>query len=446
MIGAVLKDRLERKINQQMNRLIGTTPTILVPNVRIHGKQVEKLLAHKYLAAKGGTVFRNAIRYFHYPVDCHQENVDETPLYASLAHVTAKMVAVDPDELRRRTQHRMAKDLSSLLLPGCPFGIFRLRDILFPLITKLLYELMFDRECSREKARILSDSSQNVLKSAKGLVLPDLAMRRLALDCIREELQTSARGQRFFEGSDLPEEIKSKHMLGVVFHTGSIQTVEFTSHVLLELAKLPEIVSRIRNECLNTVDLDTVLMESLRMFPLTGMTNRIATQDILLENGARIRCGQQVLFDFKKHQDFGYQDADVFMPERWLNIKKADVCYMPFGIGSRKCPAERFAHGLTKELVAGIADRFDILAPVEHSRSLDGGGLCCLVRRSADASDRALLSVIGAYLRVRDAVDQFRFDVLKVINFPRIVQAAQKLTEGDLQQRRFNDPASAEPS
>jgi hypothetical protein len=405
---------------------------MLVPNARISGKQVEKLLAHKHLAQKGETVFRNTIRYFHDPVDCHQENMEESPLYASLARSTARMLAVEPDDLRRLAQHRMAKDFSRLLLPGFRFGILRLRDILFPLTTRLLYEVLFQRPCSDETARILSDSGQNVLKSSKGLALPDRRMRRLALECVGEDLQSNPKAQRFFEGSDLAPEIRAKHILGVAFHTGSIQVVEFASHVLLELAKQPEIVSRIRTEPHNTGHVDTVLMESLRMFPLTGMTNRIATQDVMLENGARIRRGLQVLFDFKSHQRVGYEDPDVFRPERWLNMNKADACYMPFGMGPRKCPAERFAHLLTTELVTGIVERFDILAPVEHVRSLDGGGLCCLIDRSWDASDRTVIPAIGAYLRVRDGVDQLKFDLLKIVIFPRVVQAAQKPAQKSL--------------
>ena len=257
----------------------------------------------------------------------------------------------------------------------------------------------------------------------KGLRMPDLALRDRTLLRLMAEVERHDRCRQLFGEEELSTEIRAKHLQGVFFNSGSIQLAECVSHVLVEASR--HLGAAADSVLASEAYLDSVLTETLRLYPLFGFTNRVATRDIHLEDGKVIKSGQQILIDFMRHHRAGYKDPEKWQPERWAHTKTTDSNYMPFGVGPRKCPAERFSRLVIKRLVATLVQTCHVHSPTQHFRSLDGGGLAVLVRRSGMAPPPPLVSGLRAYVRLRDTFDQFHFYATKLRTFPRIVEAAR---------------------
>lgn len=416
---------LLRLTERQRRRLLtGDVSTVVIPNSSINGKQVETLLACPSLARKNGTVARDVINYFHQPVDCHQENLEDSVLYERFAEATRRMLAIEPEKLGVLVARRIETDFPCLVPSDRGFSVLRLRDALIPTTTRLFYTLLFGRDCLEEQAELLSRSCLDVLRTIKGITLPNIELRLRALDCLREAVQQRQGAPDPWPLRDLPTDVQAKHVLGVFFHTANIQIAEFASHTLVEIAKRDSLASQCVGEN-DSAFTAAVLNESLRLFPLFGITNRVALRDIAIRGCSVIRAGEQIFFDFRSHQRFGYDDPDQFRPERWLSRPTAGACFMPFGAGRRRCPAERLSRQLTTAIIRGILHRYKVFAPIEHNRSLEGGALCCLVNREAAVWPRLFFPLVIAYVSSRDLVEQVGYRIIKLWRFPQIVRAAQ---------------------
>lgn len=93
---------------------------------------------------------------------------------------------------------------------------------------------------------------------------------------------------------------------------------------------------------------ESVLAESMRLFPPAWTVGRLATEDHEF-NGFRIPKKSLVLASqFVMHRDARFwENAEDFIPERWekLSIKEAGnkFIYFPFSKGVRNCVGENFA-------------------------------------------------------------------------------------------------------
>lgn len=70
-----------------------------------------------------------------------------------------------------------------------------------------------------------------------------------------------------------------------------------------------------------------------------------------------------------------FTDPYRFDPERWLetphnsdHLNKMNQHFMPFGLGSRVCVAQRLAMIVMRVVIASIVRNFDIVAPPETTR------------------------------------------------------------------------------
>lgn len=432
---------LQRKSSEERRSIFASdTPTITIPNQEIKGWLVEKLMGHKDISHKSGTLARNIINYFHYPADCHQENLDDGPLYSVLSQVTARILAVDPKRLAALVDECLDHELLRLFPRHRSFAVVRLRDLLIPVTTRIFYALIFGTKCPDELVGLLADNCLQVIRTIKGLGMPDFGMRDRTLDRLAAEVARSDRCSQWFPDGEISVAIRAKHLQGVFFNSGSIQLAECVSHVLIETTKSAYKRRQRRDaaaESLPESALDAVLDETLRLYPLFGVTNRIAVQDIKL-HGLVLRKGTQILIDFMRHHRSGYASAESWQPERWQHVKKSECSYMPFGAGPRRCPAERFSRLLTKHLITGLLKACEVDSPTRHFRSLDGGGLAVLWRHRRGAAfsrpeagepslyRRPLHFCLRSYVQLRDAFEQFQFYAKKRRTFPRIAEEARQ--------------------
>ncbi len=143
------------------------------------------------------------------------------------------------------------------------------------------------------------------------------------------------------------------------------------TNVFFNLARNPHVYAKLRQEISEMGDRETkwtferlkslrylqyVINESFRLNPPIGTNTRMALRDTCLPTGGGpsgygtssiyVRKGDIISFSFyalHRRQDLFGNDANVFRPERWENLRPGHWSYLPFGGGPRVCPGQQLA-------------------------------------------------------------------------------------------------------
>ncbi|XP_046981424.1 cytochrome P450 4c21-like [Schistocerca americana] len=129
--------------------------------------------------------------------------------------------------------------------------------------------------------------------------------------------------------------------------------------------------------------LESIIKETLRLFPTVPVLPRVATEDIWLSGGSAERVSVPkgtLLFvlPFLTHRlpQF-FQDPQRFDPSRFLEdrVGKEHACsYLPFGLGARNCVGSQYAPLQLKVYLADILRRFRFL-PCNRREDLEDSAL-----------------------------------------------------------------------
>jgi len=403
---------------QRMRLLCGSDePTVMLPSGSLRGPVVEWLLAHKSTQSRGGTVLRDVINHFHAPVECHQESLEAGDLYDQLAPATRRALNAPKAWI-----HQIFADAVREVEPtgARSFRSVRLWSVLAPVVARVLHRHLFSERCDNEVTGWIVESVRQTHLSIKGIVPVRASVRWRLIDYIERTLVRHDGCPAIFGAdSKLPIELRAKHLVGVFFHTGLIQIVEFTIHALVAIAQHPRVESALLDPKRAPDYLSWVLDETLRLYPLFGVTNRVLTEDIQLDDGRVLARGTQLVVDFEQHQRVGWEAPESFLPERWQVGNPDLASFMPFGRGTRRCPAARFAQAAVSAMVMDLVSRFIIRAPLDHVRSIDDGGLCIMRPRGRGSTTLEDAAVAG--LGVYGTVEQIGYQLAKLFVFPRTV-------------------------
>ncbi len=91
------------------------------------------------------------------------------------------------------------------------------------------------------------------------------------------------------------------------------------------------------------IDYVATIKESLRLYPPVWAIGRVCMETQNL-SGTIIRRGESVVISpFALHRAREYwNQASIFLPERFLDDRRQFSAFMPFGMGLRRCPAARW--------------------------------------------------------------------------------------------------------
>jgi len=147
--------------------------------------------------------------------------------------------------------------------------------------------------------------------------------------------------------------------------------------------------------------MDTVILESMRLSPGIPSTNRVATTDVAIGESLTFQSGTNFVFDLERYHRTGFDRPNEFIPERWQNVNKKDMNYMPFGVGKQRCPAERFTLAVARDIILRILSSLDIVAPIGFgllfsTKPQIANDVCCIVRRPSPG----VLELIGIRFRL----------------------------------------------
>ncbi|XP_049795496.1 cytochrome P450 4c21-like isoform X3 [Schistocerca nitens] len=129
--------------------------------------------------------------------------------------------------------------------------------------------------------------------------------------------------------------------------------------------------------------LESIIKETLRLFPTVPVLPRVATEDIWLSGGSAERVSVPkgtllLVLPFLTHRlpQF-FQDPQRFDPSRFLEdrVGKEHACsYLPFGLGARNCVGSQYARLQLKVYLADILRRFRFL-PCNRREDLEDSAL-----------------------------------------------------------------------
>ncbi|KAE9566254.1 Cytochrome P450 monooxygenase eqxH [Colletotrichum fructicola] len=172
----------------------------------------------------------------------------------------------------------------------------------------------------------------------------------------------------------------------VAIHT----TSDLLQTVLIDLARNPELIQPLRDELARVLPaeglkktalynlklMDSVIKESQRMKPVLLSTwRRLATADITLSNGFKIRKGQKIIANNTHMWDEQwYENASKYDGYRFLNMRSTDEekyahlvstssKHPGFGHGQHACPGRFFAANEIKIALAHILLKYDWKLP-----------------------------------------------------------------------------------
>ena len=284
----------------------------------------------------------------------HQEHLEAGPRYDEVAKCTRHILVKskkDSEELTRRVARHV--------LDGVRPGLVRLRDEMMPIWAELYYELVFDEPCP-PRARELIVAHADDVASALKCVRPRNMRRRARLTkYLRQRL---ADVPHPLPESLTPEE-QAYYLQGTFFTTAVVQMSEAMAHLLMIIARDDGLQRRLAG---HPEDIDRVIDDGLRAYPLFGIAHRISTADIELDQ-LTIPAGTVLCFSYP---DFAEQST------------KEE--FIPFGVAqNRACPARGLAPPTMRVVTQEVLRRFDLASTAAHTRSIPNRGPALLTPRGA---------------------------------------------------------------
>jgi hypothetical protein len=387
---------------------------VVVPNAEVDADRFTELYEHPAASGRSkGAALSDLFWYWLSPgPEVHQEHLEPGPRYDAVARTTAAILAGSSAELSAAAALRTARVLDELV-PG-DAALVRLRDLMMPVWAEFFYGLVFREPCPPQARRLIVANAEDVINSLKNTRLRHMRrrerltrylLRRLAAGDVPHELPAELETARD----------RAHYLQGTFFNTAVVQMSEAMAHLLLVLAAEPGVQRRLAEHPEDDRDLSNVLNETLRMYPLFGIAHRITDADIDLGGGARYPAGTVLCFDYPAYHATGYDDPDVFDPDRWNLLSAKHAHHIPFGVAAnRPCPAWRLAPLIMRAATREVLARFTLHTAVSHTRSIPHRAPCLLVRR-----DRPLppyrIAAVRLFLRIRDRWEDVGRSLLQLV-------------------------------
>ncbi|QLE74599.1 cytochrome P450 [Streptomyces rectiverticillatus] len=383
VVAASLPSWLPRLVITARNRVLaaaGSEEDVTIPGPRIGADRLREVYAHPHAHGRGpGSKLSDLIWYLIHPVGhVHQEHMSSGPFHSELAGCTRGILAgsgLDVEDLARRCARRVLDGTDPASLRSV-----RLRDMAMEMTAEFFHELVFRTPCPPGARKLITANADDALGATKFTRLRHLDRRAALTAYLLERIRAGAISCAL--PTSLDDEHRALYLHGNVFGTGVAQLAEGLSHLLLALAHHLEIQQRMADEPADVAFYDRAINESLRMYPLFGISQRITTGPIDI-GGETLPTGSVLVFDYEAYQRSGFEDPDRFDPDRWLTLSPKDATFIPFGVaGNRPCPARGLSTVFMRAVTAEVLPRFVLYSSAGHTRSMPNRAPCVLMPRT----------------------------------------------------------------
>ena len=343
--------------------------------------------------------------------EIHQEHIEPGERYDQVARATRRILSISRRAARELCIHSVRRVLHRAEISGTK--LVRLRDLLMPLWADFYYQLVFGEASTALARQLIVDNANDVVTALKCCGLRHMGRRHRLTQFLIAKLEAGE------VPHPLPESLSTReralYLQGTFFNTAVVQMSEAMVHLLLALAQHQEIQARLAAHPEDERYFDRVIDETLRLYPLFGISHRIASADIALDERTSIPKGTVLCFNHPQFHQVGFEHPDRFDPDRWEHLSAYQANYIPFGVSAnRPCLAQGLAPLTMRVAAVEILRHFALYSSASHTRSIPHRGPCVLVPRVGQANPRVphLHLII---LRFRDRLEDCWRSVVQLI-------------------------------
>ena len=355
--------------------------------------------------------------------EIHQEHVEPGGRYEEIARTTRRILSVPKKAAEELTAICVARVLSGPAVQNAKW--VRLRDLMMPVWAEFYHQLVFGERCPSMVLELIVGNANDVATALKCCGLRHMEKRHRLTRFLVEKLQTGDLRHELPES--LSTEERALYLQGAFFNTAVVQMSEAMAHLLMVLAVHQDVQARAADNLEDDRYLRNVIDETLRLYPLFGISHRITSADIALNEGTTIPRGTVVCFNHPQYHRLGFERPDAFDPDRWEKISAHEVNYIPFGVtANRPCPAQGLAPVTMRAAAREILRHWVLYSSASHTRSIPNRGPCLLVPR-AERDDPRLRRALLILMRLRDRWEDVWRSVTQLVLGTYMVWDARRL-------------------
>jgi Cytochrome P450 len=416
---------------------------IAIPGPLIGSRRFKQVYAHP--AADGrsyGAALSDLFWYWLSPgPEMHQEHLEPGEKYDEVARTTRHILALPSKAAEDLTARCVGRAMDEQRIESAK--VVRLRDLMMPVWAAFYYELVFERECPRDARELIVGNANDVVTALKCCGLRHMARRERLTRFLIGKMRAGELPHALPERLSIEE--RAFYLQGVFFNTAVVQMSEAMTHLFLLIAQHPDVQDRLAAHPDDHEYLDRVITESLRVYPLFGISHRITSAEIGVDERTTIPRGSVLCFNHSDFHHEGFDDPERFDPDRWRGRSTREANYIPFGVvGNRPCPAQALALVTMRVAASEVLRRFSLHSSVQHTRSIPHRGPCLLVSKAAGYDARLARAVLWS-MRIRDSWEDVARSVVQLVLGTYMVWEARRLR---LCQRYFDgkDPRGGAPT
>ena len=355
--------------------------------------------------------------------EMHQEHLEPGKKYEEVAHTTGRMLAIPMKTAEELTTRCVAQ-----VLGECDFDlpkIVRLRDLMMPIWAEFYYELVFGEPCPRAARNLIVGNANDVATALKCCGLRHMERRHCLTRFLEAKLLAGKIPHSLPAGLSIEE--RALYLQGTFFNTAVVQMSESMVHLLMAVAHHQNVQARLAANLEDERYLDHVIAETLRLYPLFGISHRIVSADIPVDERTTIPKGSVVCFKHPEYHRVGFERPERFDPDRWEKLSARIANYIPFGVpANRPCPAQGLATVTMRAAARALLGAFAVYSSAGHTRSIPNRGLCLLEARAGEGDPR-LREASLLFMRLRDRWEDVGRSIKQLILGTYMVWDARRL-------------------
>jgi hypothetical protein len=330
--------------------------------------------------------------------EMHQEHLEPGEKYEEVARTTGHMLAIPMKTAEELTTRCVARVLSERKVASP--RLVRLRDLMMPVWAEFYYELVFGKPCPPAARDLIVGNANDVVTALKCCGLRHMEKRHRLTRFLEAKLAAGEVPHPL--PAHLSTEERAFYLQGTFFNTAVVQMSEAMVHLLMAVAQHQEVQARLAANMEAERYLDHVIAETLRLYPLFGISHRITSADLPVDERTTIPKGSVVCFNHPEYHRVGFYEPGRFDPARWEKLSAREVNYIPFGVpANRPCPAQGLAPVTMRAAAREMLRRFAFYTSAGHTRSIPNRGPCLLVPRAGEGNLRRREAWL-LFMRLRD--------------------------------------------
>jgi hypothetical protein len=386
---------------------------IAIPGKFVDAAHFKQVYSHP--AANGrsrGAALSDLFWYWLSPgPEMHQEHIENGPRYEEVERTTRRILAISRKAAEELTADCVSRVLSRQDMKEAK--LVRLRDLIMPAWAEFYYELVFGAPCPPVARDLIVGNANDVVTALKCCSLRHMKKRERLTNFLIRKLQAGEVPHALPEGLSIRE--RALYLQGAFFNTAVVQMSEAMVHLLMAIAQHPDVQAKLASNLQDDRSFDHVIAETFRVYPLFGISHRIASADIPVNEGTTIPKNSVLCFNHAEFHRASFEDPDRFKPDRWEKLSLHHENYIPFGVtANRPCPASGLAPVTMRAAAREVLKRFALFSSAAHIRSIPNRGPCLLVSRGSNYRSY-LREALLMFLRLRDRWEDVWHSIVQLI-------------------------------